>query len=94
MIRGRAGDGVESGDFSILITLLELLILFGCNKFFTIEDTEKCESTKKLNRNMPFSLCALCLCVFVVKLSFKRIRYTTAARQATPLLVLYYNPAG
>ncbi len=36
-----------------------------------------CESTEKLNRDMPYSLCALCLCVFVVKLNFNRIRYTT-----------------
>ena len=38
---------------------------------------EKCESTEKLNRDMPYSLCALCLCVFVVKYNFNRIRYTT-----------------
>ncbi len=38
---------------------------------------EKCESAEKHNRDMPYSLCALCLCVFVVKLIFNRIRYTT-----------------
>ena len=31
-----------------------------------------------LYRNMPYSLCALCLYVFVVKLNFNRIRYPTA----------------
>ncbi len=29
---------------------------------------EKCESTEKLNRDMPYSLCALCLCGFVVNI--------------------------
>ena len=38
---------------------------------------ENCESTEKLNRDMPYSLCALCLCVFVVKFNVNRIRYTT-----------------
>ena len=45
---------------------------------------EKCESTEKLNRDMPYSLCALCLCVFVVKFIFNRIRYTTYNTRARP----------
>ncbi len=53
---------------------------FRMKHFYTIEDTEKCESTEKLNRDMPYSLCALCLCVFVVNINFNRIRYTTARR--------------